>query len=86
MAMFPITSNFEGDFVMQLVVVDDDATMDEVASACAEHSINRRVAPRPGKILRVRRHSTGEVYPRSMRLKEIGLLPTEAVDVIFSDI
>ncbi len=86
MAQFPISSNFEGDFVIQLVAVDDGASMDEVAVACAEHSVNRRVAPRPGKIMRVRRHSNGEVFPREMKLKDAGLLPTETVDVIFTDI
>ncbi|WP_199699158.1 toluene-4-monooxygenase system B family protein [Oleomonas cavernae] len=45
MALFPLSSNFEGDFVIQVVVVDDGATMDEVAAACAVHSVNRRVAP-----------------------------------------
>jgi toluene monooxygenase system protein B len=84
--MFPIGSNFEGDFVIQLVAVDDESTMDQVASACAEHSVNRRVAPRPGKIMRVRRHSNGEVYPRDLRLKDAGLMPTETVDVFFTDI
>ncbi|MCF4167012.1 toluene-4-monooxygenase system B family protein [Zavarzinia compransoris] len=86
MALFPLSSNFEGDFVVQLVVVDDGATMDEVASACAVHSIDRRVAPRPGKVLRIRRHSTGELYPREMLVKNTGLMPTETIDVIFSDI
>ena len=85
MAIFPISSNFEGDFVLQLVAVDDESTMDQVAAACAEHSLDRRVEPRPGKILRVRRHSTGEVLPREMQLKNASLLPTETVDVIFAD-
>ena len=35
MALFPLTSNFEGDFVLQLVAVDTDNTMDEVAAAAA---------------------------------------------------
>ncbi len=47
MAVFPVSSNFEGDFVIQLVPVDTGNSMDEVAAACAVHSINRRVAPRP---------------------------------------
>lgn len=85
MAMFPIGSNFEGDFVIQLVAVDDESSMDEVAQACAEHSLNRRVAPRPGKVLRVRRHTDGEVFPREMRLKDAGIMPTETLDVVFAD-
>ena len=55
MALFPLTSNFEGDFVLQLVAVDTDNTMDEVAAAAAVHSVGRRVRARPGHILRVRR-------------------------------
>lgn len=86
MAMFPLGSNFEGDFVIQLVAVDDEATMDEVAAACAEHSVDRRVAAQPSKIMRVRQHTTGTVFPRSMRLKDAGLMPTETIDVIFSDV
>ncbi len=85
MAMFPISSNFEGDFVLQLVAVDDEMTMDEVAAAAAAHSLNRRVKPRPGKILRVRRHGTDEVFPRDMKLKDAGVKPTETLDIIFAD-
>ncbi len=85
MAMFPLGSNFEGDFVIQLVAVDDELTMDEVAAACAEHSVDRRVAHQPGKVMRVRQHSTGTIFPREMRLKDAGLMPTETIDVIYQD-
>ncbi len=85
MALFPLSSNFEGDFVLQLVPVDDEITMDEVAAACAEHSVNRRVRPQPDKVMRVRRHTTGEMFPRDMKVKDAGLMPTETVDVIFAD-
>jgi len=60
--------------------------MDEVAAACAEHSVDRRVSPQSGRIMRVRQHTTGTVFPRDMRLKDAGLLPTETIDVIFSDV
>ena len=86
MALFPLSSNFEDDFVLQLVPVDTENTMDEVAEACAVHSLNRRVAPREGKILRVRRSSDGTVFPRDMKLGEAGLMPTETLDIIFSDV
>lgn len=55
MALFPLTSNFEGDFVLQLLAIDTDNTMDEVAAAAAHHSVGRRVRARPDCILRVRR-------------------------------
>ena len=38
MALFPLTSNFEEDFVLQLLPVDTEHTMDEVAAAAAHHS------------------------------------------------
>jgi len=85
MALFPLSSWFEGDFVLQLLPVDTENTMDEVAAAAAVHSLNRRVAPRPGKILRVRRHSTGEVLARDVKVKDAKLKPTEAIDVVFAD-
>jgi toluene monooxygenase system protein B len=83
MALFPLTSNFEGDFVLQLVAVDSENTMDEVAAAAAHHSVGRRVRARPGQILRVRRQGGEEFLPRTMRVSESGLKPTETVEIIW---
>ena len=83
MALFPLTSNFEGDFVLQLVPVDTESTMDEVAAAAAVHSVGRRVRARPGHILRVRRHGSTELLPRDMKVAEAGFMPTETVDIIW---
>ncbi len=85
MALFPIYANFEEDFVIQLIPVDTEDTMDQVAEKCAYHVINRRVAPKEDKVLRVRSHLTGEVYPRDMRVADAGWRPTEPVDIIFAD-
>jgi len=43
MALFPLSSNFEGDFMLQLLPVDTENTMDEVAAAAAYHTVGRRV-------------------------------------------
>jgi toluene monooxygenase system protein B len=85
MAMFPIMSNFERDFVIQLVPVDTEDTMDQVAEKCAYHSINRRVHPQPGKILRVRCHEDGTMFARDMIVSDAGLRPTETLDILFMD-
>jgi len=85
MALFPLSSNFEGDFVLQLLPVDTENTMDEVAAAAAEHSVNRRVLPQPDKVLRVRRHGTNEMIPRDTKVKDAGFKPSETIDIIFSD-
>lgn len=79
MAMFPLTSNFQEDFVLQLVAVDTENNMDEVAAATAFHSVGRRVKPRPG-ILRVRRQGASEPFPRTMKLSETGLRPMECIE------
>lgn len=83
MALFPLASNFEGDFLLQLVAVDSENTMDEVAAAAAVHSVGRRVRARPGHILRVRRPGSAEFLPRAMKVCESGLKPTEAVEIIW---
>jgi len=83
MALFPLTSNFEGDFVLQLVAVDTDNTMDEVAAAAAVHSVGRRVRARPDCILRVRRQGSSSFLPRSMKVQDSGLKPTETIEIIW---
>lgn len=83
MALFPLTSNFQEDFVLQLLAVDSDNTMDEVAAAAAHHSVGRRVAARPGHIMRVRRQGADNLFPRTMRLKDSGLKPMECIEVVW---
>jgi toluene monooxygenase system protein B len=85
MALFPLGSNFEGDFVIQLLPVDTENTMDEVAAAAAHHSVGRRVKAQPSKVMRVRRHGDDEFFPRDMKLEDSGLAPTETIDVVFAD-
>lgn len=85
MAAFPLFSNFQHDFVIQLVPVDTENTMDEVAEAAAYHSVGRRVAAQPDKVLRVRKQDSEEFFPRNMKVKDSGLKPTETVEIIFSD-
>ena len=85
MALFPVISNFQYDFVLQLVPVDTENTMDEVAAAAAHHSVGRRVAPRPDKVVRVRRQGAEDFFPRSARLCETDIQPMEALEFIFVD-
>ena len=85
MALFPVISNFQYDFVLQLVPVDTDKTMDEVAAAAAHHSVGRRVAPQPGKIVRVRRQGGADFFPRGVRLGETDIKPMETLEFIFCE-
>lgn len=83
MALFPLTSNFEGDFVLQLVAVDSENIMDEVAAAAAVHSVGRRVRARPDCVMRIRRQGGEAFLPRTMKVSESGLKPTETVEIIW---
>jgi toluene monooxygenase system protein B len=83
MALFPLTSKFQDDFVLQLLPVDTEFDMDQVAAAAAHHSVGRRVAPRPGHVMRVRRQGAKEAIARSTKVADSGLLPMECIEVYF---
>jgi len=85
MALFPVISNFQHDFVLLLVPVDSENTMDEVAAAAAHHSVGVRVAPRPDKVIRVRRQGASDFFPRAARLSQTGVKPMETLEFIFCD-
>lgn len=85
MALFPVISNFQYDFLLQLVPVDSDNTMDEVAAAAAHHSVGRRVAPQPDKIVRVRRQGGESFFPRDARLCETDIQPMETLEFLFCE-
>lgn len=85
MALFPLISNFQYDFVLQLVPVDTENTMDEVAAAAAHHSVGRRVAAQPGKVVRVRRQGATDFFPRQQKLRETDIKPMECLEFIFAD-
>lgn len=86
MALFPVISNFQYDFVLQLVAVDTENTMDEVAAAAAHHSVGRRVAPQPDKVVRVRRQGSDRLYPRDAKLGDTDIKPMESLEFIFCDV
>lgn len=83
MALFPLISNFQGDFVLQLVPVDTENTMDEVAAAAAHHSVGRRVKPRPGHVIRVRKQGSEELIPRTAKISEAGIKPMECLEFVW---
>jgi len=83
MALFPLFGLFEDDFVIHVLPVDTEDSMDEVAQKLAHHVIDRRQRARPDEVLRVQRHSNGELFPRDMKVQDAGLMPTETIDVVY---
>jgi toluene monooxygenase system protein B len=62
MSAFPILSRFQQDAHIKTVEIESGQTMDEVAAACAFHSIDLHLAARPHRresgypLLRLHRH------------------------------
>lgn len=83
MSAIPLVSNFQGDFVLQLIVVEPGFTMDQVAEAAAYHSVGRRVAARPGNAMRVRCQGSETFFPRNMTVAESHLQPMQCVEVMW---
>ena len=67
------------------VILSRELSLDEVAEKCAYHTVGRRVAPQPEKVMRVRKHGEDTFYPRDMKVVDASWRPTETVDVIFTD-
>lgn len=83
MALFPLTSKFQDDFVLQLLPVDTEFDMDQVAAAAAHHSVGRRVAPRPGHVMRVRKQGSKDPLARTLKVVDSNLMPMECIEVYF---
>jgi toluene monooxygenase system protein B len=83
MAQFPFISNFQNDFVLQLVAVDSGDDMDKVASAAAHHSLNRRVRSQPGKTLRVRAQGSDKPFARNLTVDAAGIKPMTCLEIYY---
>lgn len=81
MALMPVQAQVEGDFVLNLVPIDSDDSMDVVAGKIAHHSVNRRVAAQD-KPLRVRHN--GHVLPQDATPASAGIAPLDFVEAFYS--
>lgn len=88
MSAFPILSRFQQDAHIKVVEIEPGQTMDEVAAACAYHSINLHVAERPGKTLRVRPttdNDDAEPWPRDTTVEKAGIRYFDCIDIYFEE-
>jgi toluene monooxygenase system protein B len=83
MALLPLASHFDGDFVIKLLPVDTAHTMDEVAAAAAANAVGIHVAEQPGRTIRVRKQGASQPYPREMTVADSGLEPTECIELYY---
>ena len=81
--MIPILFLFEDDGVVQVLDVESEQTMDEVAAAAAKFTVGLRVLAQPGRVLRVRLHATDELLPRSSTVRDLGWEVNQSIDVVY---
>lgn len=88
MGNFPILSRFQYDAHVKVVEADPDQTINELASACAYHSVGLHVADQPGKVLRVRPTSDSDdapSWPGHMKVSEAGIKFFDCLDIYFEE-
>ena len=83
MAPVPLALLFEGDFVVKLVVVDSDDSMDELAEKARDVTIGVHIADQPGKAIRVRKEGSDQPFPRDVKVADSGLEPMDGVNLYF---
>lgn len=79
--MIPLSGLFEGDFVAQLFVVEQEDTLNQLAEKLAVHAVGLRVKKedRPYEVV-----LNGEVLPGEAKVKEVGLTPMDYVLVRYA--
>ena len=88
MSAFPILSRFQQDAHIKVVEIAPSQTMDEVAAACAFHSIGLHVADRPGQTLRVRPTTdsgSAPPWPRNLTVEKAGICFYDCIDIYFEE-
>jgi toluene monooxygenase system protein B len=83
MEMLPIVCSFQDGCVLTLVPVPVEATMDDVAEACAEHFVGRMLPRYPDLTMRVRKQGDSEFLPRTMRVRDAGWPPLTTVQIAY---
>lgn len=78
MAALPVQAAVRGDFVVLLVLVDTEDTMDQVAEKVAHHVVDRRLPPQEGRpVVRV----NGQDLPSDTTVAQAGIGPMQFIEV-----
>lgn len=80
MTLLPVQGQVLGDFVLNLVPIDSEDTMDVVAEKIAHHSVGRRVA-KQYKPLRVR--FNGQLLPTDATPASAGVSPLDYLEAFY---
>lgn len=79
--MIPLTGIFDGDFVVQLLAVDEKDTIEQLAEKMAEHAVGLRIKKldKPLEVL-----FQGERLANYAKIEEVGLTPMDYVIVRYA--
>lgn len=79
--MIPLAGLFDGDFVTQLFVVEQEDTLNQLAEKLSVHAVGLRVEreDRPYEVV-----INGEVLSGDKKVKEVGLTPMDYVLVRYA--
>jgi citrate lyase beta subunit len=82
MANLALVCNYEGDYGMKLLMVDTENTIADVARIARENIAGVFVPqPRPGTVLRVRRHGHAEHLPDALTVAQARFISGETIDI-----
>lgn len=83
MSQIPLIFNFQYDYGVKLVFVDENDDMDMVARKAAFHSAGKLVkAPPNGAALRIRIQGKKKFLPRDATVKDVGLKKMECIQIL----
>ncbi|HZP41739.1 MAG TPA: toluene-4-monooxygenase system B family protein [Candidatus Binatia bacterium] len=81
-ADFPVGVAVQGDYETRLVMIEPDATMDDLCAAVAPFVVGRFVPEQPDKTMRIKHQNNAEPFPRDARVKDV-LVPWDPVELLF---
>jgi len=83
MADFALTCCIEGDYGFKLLIVDDADSIDEVAAKAAGKLVGVTVpTPPPGSHFRIRIPGSAEYLPRTVSVRESGLVRMDPIEIL----
>jgi toluene monooxygenase system protein B len=82
MATIPLTAAHREDFVILLVLVDTEDSMEEVAAKVAAHTVGIRVPAKPAPL---QVFWQGKPLPPTAKVAEVGIQPMDFVEVAYAE-
>ena len=82
MANFPLTCCIYGDYGFKVLIVDEADSIDEVAAKAVSKLVGVTVpVPPPGSHFRIRIAGTTEYLPRTVSVRESGLVHMDPIEI-----